>query len=197
MRTVAKRFEAYWDEMARCREAGAYWSLLHVTVCLPDICAALQSSNGRTTGSLYRAWCDRFAPDPFLTSAERWEMRNRLLHEGSARAKRQGRYSGYSFGKPSSTGQIDHKRVERAVLHLDVGELANEIQAAVLSWIAWLKANKQSREGVNVLKNLPSMARCQAKLCGSLDSRHTSAFEPIDVRSNSALQPTRTAPPLS
>jgi hypothetical protein len=86
-------------------------------------------------------------------------MRNRLLHEGSARAKRQGRYSGYSFGKPSSTGQIDHKRVERAVLHLDVGELANEIQEAVLSWIAWLKANKESREAVNVLKNLPSMVQ--------------------------------------
>ena len=162
MEAVAKRFEVYWDEMARCRKAGAYWSLLHVTVCLPDICAALQSSNGRTTGSLYRAWCDRFAPDPFLTSAERWEMRNRLLHVGSARAKRegpQGRYSGYSFGKPSSTGQIDHKRVERAVLHLDVGELANEIQEAVLSWIAWLKANKESREAVNVLKNLPSMVQ--------------------------------------
>ena len=38
-----KAFQTYWEDMERCRGAKAYWCLLHVTVCFPDICAALQS----------------------------------------------------------------------------------------------------------------------------------------------------------
>ena len=39
-------FQIYWDEMDRCRAARTYWALLHVTICLPDICAALERRTG-------------------------------------------------------------------------------------------------------------------------------------------------------
>ena len=50
-----KTFQMYWDDMDRCRAGDAYWSLLHVTVCLPDICAALESDDGRTNQKLHIA----------------------------------------------------------------------------------------------------------------------------------------------
>ncbi len=155
--TLTKRFETYWDDMNRCRTAGAHWSLLHVTVCLPDICAALQAHRGKTSGDLYKSWCATFLTDPLLTSDERWEMRNKVLHQGRARTSKRGRYSGYAFGSPSATGRTDHKRLEHSTLHLDVGELANEMKAAVVAWIDWLEANKNSQEARNVRANLPSM----------------------------------------
>jgi hypothetical protein len=43
---LEKAFAVYFDEIERCRRAGAYWALLHVVVALPDICAALESENG-------------------------------------------------------------------------------------------------------------------------------------------------------
>lgn len=52
-------FQTYWDDIGRCRQAKAYWSLLHVTICLPAICAALQAINGEAGKKLYIAWCDQ------------------------------------------------------------------------------------------------------------------------------------------
>jgi hypothetical protein len=153
---LEQQFSTYWDEMAKCQKAGAYWALLHVTVCLPDICAALESADGESKGWKYKAWCDRFAADPLLTSEERWHMRNRLLHQGRAKSTG-GRYSGYSFSSPAATGRVDHRRVDGTVLHLDVGELAKEMKEAVQRWIESLDASPKSSKATNVRSNLASM----------------------------------------
>jgi hypothetical protein len=151
------RFAVYWHEMERCRKAAAYWAPLHVAVCLPDICAALQSSNGRATGDRYKKWCNRFASDPLLTGGERWDMRCKVLHQGRAKVGKRGRYSEYTFSQPAATGERDHKRIERSTLHLDVGELARETSEAVEKWIEWIEANPRSPQARAVEKNLPSL----------------------------------------
>lgn len=155
--TLTNSFSVYFDEMDRCREAGSYWALLHITVCLPDICAALQSQTGETTGQKYQAWCRQYAGDPSLTPAERWEMRNRVLHQGRARAIATGRYSGYAFGQPASSGAIDHKRYDGSLLHIDVGEFARETRSAVERWITHIESTPSSREALAVEQNLPSL----------------------------------------
>jgi hypothetical protein len=159
-----QRFATYWDDMEECRTASAYWSLLHVTVCLPDICAALQSSDGRNSSGLYKGWCGQFAADPLLTGEERWNMRNKLLHQARARSSRVGRYTEFVFTSPSSTGRVDHKRVDGSVLHIDASELAHEMRAAVDTWIRWLHSHPKSTEAANVRKNLPSMVQVSRAL---------------------------------
>ena len=77
-------FSAYWQDMDRCRNARAFWSLLHVTICLPDICAALQSENGETKGARYISWCDKYLLNPMLSGSERYQMRCKVLHQGRA-----------------------------------------------------------------------------------------------------------------
>jgi hypothetical protein len=156
---LATAFRPYWDDMDRCRTAKAYWSLLHVTVCLPDICAALGSPDGKTTGKLYIAWVDQFLPDPLLTGAERYRMRCKVLHEGRAGTNQPGRYSGFSFGQPAETGEVDHKRVEGTTLHLDVGKLADETKAGVDRWIGAIRANHTSADFLTVQTNLPNLVR--------------------------------------
>jgi hypothetical protein len=51
--TLTFAFKTYWDEMETCLRAKAYWSLLHVIVCLPDLCSALEAKNGQATQKLY------------------------------------------------------------------------------------------------------------------------------------------------
>jgi len=152
-------FETYWDEMERCRKAQAYWSLLHVTVCLPDICAALQSSNGKTRGVLYIDWCNQYLDDSILRGPERYDMRCKILHQGRTCTDEPGRYTGFAFGQPSESGDIDHGRAEGTILHLDVGQLALEMRSAVESWIQDVAASPHSDAAKNVQQNLVSVVR--------------------------------------
>lgn len=152
-------FRIYWDEMDRCCSARTYWALLHVTVCLPDICAALQSRDGETKGPRYVAWCDRYLVDPLLSGAERWQMRCKVLHQGRASINAPGRYDGFSFAQPASNGRVDHRRLEGSALVLDVGMVAGETRTGVEQWIRHLEANPVSVEAVNAHRNLPSLIR--------------------------------------
>lgn len=156
---ISARFSTYWDEMTRCENAGAYWALLHLTVCLPDICAALEASDGESSKVRYVSWCDRFATQPYLTGGERYRMRCKVLHQGRTRTDQPGRYSGFSFGRPAIGGQIDHNRTASGVLHIDVGTMAREITTAVERWITWLENNPGAPESVAVERNLPSLVR--------------------------------------
>ena len=157
--TLTAAFQTYWDDMQRCQQAKAYWSLLHVTACLPDICAALQSANGEATRQRYADWCDKYLPNANLSGAERYIMRCKILHQGRASTDKPGRYTGFAFGQPAASGAADHMRVDGSILHLDVGELARETQHGVEAWIRWLEANPSSPEAINVQKNLPSLVR--------------------------------------
>src|SRR5205085_9391094 len=138
------------QDMERCRVVRAYWCLLHVVVCLPDICAALQSPNGENKKPKYIAWCDQYLKDAFLSSAERYYMRCKVLHQGYASTDPPSRYTGFAFGQPSDSGVIDHKRAENDILHLDVGEFARETWAGVNSWISRLESNPTVTEARNV-----------------------------------------------
>jgi hypothetical protein len=156
-------FQMYWDDMGRCRTGRAYWSLLHVTVCLPDICAALESDNGRTLGKLYIAWCDTNLPDALLTAEERYAMRCKVLHEGRAHVGQQGRYTGFAFTQPAANGDVDHRRVEGTTLVLDVGRLSAEYESGVRGWIRVVEAQPAGPVAMNVERNLQTIVRVHQK----------------------------------
>jgi hypothetical protein len=90
---LEEALSVYWNEAERCRKTEALWALLHVTVCIPDICAALRDGPRKVgeAGLTYRRWCDDYlgdpGPDGVLTSAARWEMRNKVLHESLVRVR--------------------------------------------------------------------------------------------------------------
>jgi hypothetical protein len=157
--TLDDAFTTYWDEMRLCRNTRAYWALLHITVCLPDISAALQSQNGETTAKLYKDWCNLYLNDPLLTGTERYQMRCKVLHQGRATIDQPGRYAGFSFGQPAPGGQVDHGRVDGKALNLDVGMLAKDTEAGVKRWIQQLETNPRSPEALNTRRNLKSLIR--------------------------------------
>lgn len=158
---LGEAFRLYWDEMFLCESSKAYWALLHVAVCLPDICSALQSETGKTTGALYEAWCDQNLKEPVLTGAELYRMRCKVLHQGRASLDKAGRYSGFSFGQPSPNGQVEHGRVVGSVLYIDVGLLAAKLRTAVDAWAARLESAPHSRPAVNAHRNLKSLVRVE------------------------------------
>ena len=157
---INSKFMTYWAEMDLCRRAGAYWALLHIAVCLPDICSALQAPNGETKGHLYIAWCNRHLSDPLLKGDERWAMRCKVLHQGRASTGGQGRYAGFSFGQPAPGGQVSHGPVDSGgTLSLDVGLLSDGVRHGVDHWIQELEANPNRAKATNTERNLGSLVQ--------------------------------------
>ena len=132
---LSNAFKMYFDDAQRSLEAKAYWCLLHITVCLPDVCAALQSRNGETDAEKYKKWCDKYFKQDALTGIERYEIRCKILHQGRSRASKKLRYTGFAFGQPDAFGRVDHLRVDGCTLHIDVGELHRETRNAIRAWI--------------------------------------------------------------
>jgi hypothetical protein len=156
-------FQVYWNDMTKCVHAKAYWSLLHVTVCIPDICAALETPGGNV-GKRYTRWCKAHLTDPKLSADERWNMRCKVLHQGRAKTDKQGRYTDFAFGQPAVTGAIDHLRVDGTTLHLDVGMMAEEMRLAVVNWIGELERDPGSTNATAVERNLCSLVRVTPSL---------------------------------
>jgi hypothetical protein len=158
-RALTSAFAVYRDEMTRCRRAKAYWALLHLAVCIPDICGALEAPDGESTGSRYKDWCDRHLPAAKLNGAERWRLRCKVLHQGRATTDQPGRYTDFTFGQPAATGEVDHYRVVGSTLHTDVGQLADEALDGLDQWIKTVVASPANAVAKNVAKNLPSLVK--------------------------------------
>jgi hypothetical protein len=155
-------FRIYWDEMQLCRDSRTYWSLLHVTTCLPSICAAMQTDSGDTRGAdrkLYAEWCDRYLQEPKLTGVECYEMRCKILHQGRAQAAA-GRYTGFAFTQPPTEGQVYHLAVENGTkLVVDVSRLAEEMRQAVRRWISDLEARPAEAPAANAARHVASLVQ--------------------------------------
>jgi hypothetical protein len=160
--TLEAAFAVYWHEMQRCRDATAYWSLLHVTTCLPAICAAMQTDSGDTKGEdrkLYAAWCDLYLQEPRLKGIECYEMRCKILHQGRAQADA-GRYTGFAFIQPAPAGPAYHLVVEnKTKLVVDVSRLADEMQQAVRRWISALESNPTAPAAINAARHVTSLVQ--------------------------------------
>ena len=166
MLTIGKldqTFQIYWTDMELCRAGKAFWSLLHVTVCLPDICSALEAPDAKTSPRRYMDWCELYLKDGLLSGEERYAMRCKVLHEGRASIGGSARYSGFGFTQPAANGQVDHRRVEGKTLILDVGKLTLEYEAGVRGWIQALEANPGRNDAANVEKNLQTIVQVRQK----------------------------------
>jgi hypothetical protein len=75
-----------FEELRKCHEQKLHQISILIACALPDICAALESENGRTCGEKYKNWCTRnLQLENFsrVTAEELYSLRCRLVHQGS------------------------------------------------------------------------------------------------------------------
>jgi hypothetical protein len=76
------------DEMIRqiraASAAGLYYLALFGALTLPDICGALASSDGKATGTKYKAWLRDNVPGDASDADLIYGLRCSLLHQGRA-----------------------------------------------------------------------------------------------------------------
>jgi hypothetical protein len=137
------------DILAQTRAAnaaGLYYVALFSALALPDICAALESRDGETNGSLYRAWFDRYAARGLITGEAAYKFRCAMLHQG-----RTGHPEGYSkiiFIEPSATGIVFHNNVMGDALNIDVRIFVEELVLAVENWLTTVETTPEYQKNI-------------------------------------------------
>ena len=143
----------YLEEMERCAAASCNWALVHLLVMMPDVCAGLESEDGRTSEARYRAWCERWLGSAQLNGLERYKLRCSLLHQGQAQPDASRlkpgdifRYDRISFG-PAGT---PHLLVQDRLLHVDVSALHRETELGIQRWAEDLEQTRNAFVGPNL-----------------------------------------------
>ena len=158
MPDLRESFKTYHDEIERCLDKQCYWSLVHLLVVLPAICAATETPSGEAGGNEYMNWCRRyFDKDPRFTAADRYGIRVALVHQGRTTVEERGQCQSYSFA-PSGSGEHLTVRDFGAGgknLIIDVGQLANETKRAMEKWFS----DQEDARRPNIARHLPLLAR--------------------------------------
>ena len=66
---------------------GLYYLALYGALTLPDICGALESQNGRSSGPKYKAWLRANVPGQAAEAEQIYGLRCSLMHQGRAMPK--------------------------------------------------------------------------------------------------------------
>ncbi len=179
MRTIEQLrgdFTLYVNEVDRCLETKCHWALLHVLLALPDVCASLEASPGAEVGDRYVDWCSKHLPTSATVSgADRYQMRNALLHAGSATAQNLGKkhhssYTHFSYIDPDGFDVSLHNTTspDGSILNVHVVQIAADTKQAVENWFVALQSDSARLSRVE--QNLGRLSRRQPKRVFATDS---------------------------
>lgn len=73
------------NELKICLSNKLYITALNTALIIPDICSALQSSNGRTDGKKYSNWFNDYVSEKYngnLLGSDVYKIRCATLHQG-------------------------------------------------------------------------------------------------------------------
>ncbi len=158
--------EAIFAEVQRALQAGSYYAALVTSLSLPDICAALESDTGDTTGKsaeLYKKWCSTWliplGKVGELTEKDIYALRCGVMHQGRVGHPNM-QYDRLLFKLPDAAGSYWNNVVfenngdsHETVLMLDVLTCCNSMIAAAQKWY------DTNGDSTNVQKNLPQLVQ--------------------------------------
>ncbi len=146
--------ELMFQEIEHALKCGLYYSSIALVLTLPDICAALASSDGLTSGEKYKKWvqanlCPKYSS---ITPEDFYSLRNGVIHQGKfGHAKMQ--YSRIIFTIPNAQNNIFRNNIINDALNLDAVMFCNDLLAAAREWFS------QNQTDAAVMANLPRLVQ--------------------------------------
>ncbi len=166
-------FHLYLQELATVRSHRSYLSALHLLCAVPDVCGALQSTDGTASGASYREWCQaHLATVREMGPADWWKMRCAVLHQGSSlptdpRSPRS-QYDSMSFVTLTDTRVSAHQLRDGGNITLDIAALADEVTAGIRHWFTWLREPENGAVLARVESRLHTVMSLRPKTYPSL-----------------------------
>lgn len=125
------------NQIRQANDTGLYYVALMTALALPDICSALEASDGLANGTRYAAWFDEHvAPkyNGFLTGSDCYLFRCSFLHQGKTQHPK-GNYSRILFLEPGTSSNIVHNNILNDALNIDVKIFCSDILESVEAWL--------------------------------------------------------------
>jgi hypothetical protein len=142
MRELLRQIEA-------ALEANLYYLALFVSLALPDICGAIDSSDGTASGAKYAAWFDKYvAPrygfrgHQFLTGEDCYRFRCSLLHQGRTQHPRS-TYSRVLFVEPRSNELTIQINIINDALNIDMHIFCQDVMIGARQWLDEVENTQQ------------------------------------------------------
>lgn len=150
--------QAILSEIEGALKAGFYYLAIAIALSLPDVCSALESPEGTTSGPQYKAWYDMWlaASYPMVTAIDIYSLRCGIIHQGRFGHDRM-QYSRILFTVPNPQRIFCHRNIFNDALNLDACTFCRDIMDSVSRWYA----AKQSEPAVQA--NLPRLLRLHPK----------------------------------
>src|SRR5439155_17534405 len=122
-------------EMEGALDAGLYYLAVVLALTLPDICAALESVDGKSNGQRYAAWYDSWLGPhyPTLTGTDLYRLRCAVVHQGRF-GHPQMPYSRVLFALPNPQRHVIHNNIWNDALNLDAQIFCRDVLACVDRW---------------------------------------------------------------
>ncbi len=122
-------------EIRRALDAGLYYIAVVGALSLPDVCAAMESSDGTSSGAQYRSWYNNWlAPKyPRITADDIWSLRCGVLHQGRFGHPRM-QYDRVLFTIPDGRGTVLHNNIMSDALNLDARWFCSDVLESVSRW---------------------------------------------------------------
>lgn len=123
------------DEIDRASATGLYYLALLGALAIPDICAALNSPDGRATGARYIAWYDQQLAQQrsLVDGRECYNFRCSLVHQANLEPVNS-RYDRLIFFEPSGAFQLDNSYLEGALV-LNLTRFVSDLTTAARTWL--------------------------------------------------------------
>lgn len=120
------------NDIETAARQGLWIVALTSALALPDMCAAVGSENGRTTGAKYKNWVEKYLQPkyPRLNPEELYQMRNSLLHQGTSGTDA---YSRLLFVHPAARLHVHNALIGDALV-LDLPTFCSDVISSVRTW---------------------------------------------------------------
>lgn len=126
--------EQLFNEIEVAVVNGFYTLALGMTLCIPDICAALESPDGKTSGRKYKDWYNRYIKDAMpLDGDDCYYFRCAFLHQGSTQHDKS-KFKQIIFVPPIMPA-VFHNNEINGVLNIDLKIFCNELIKGARKWL--------------------------------------------------------------
>lgn len=146
--------ETILSEIEGALAARLYYLAIAMALTVPDICAALESPNGQTSGTKYKAWYNTNLANqyPNITDADCWSLRCGVLHQGRCGHPNM-QYGQILFTVSNAQNNVFHNNILNDALNLDTVIFCRDVVSSARRWFI------QRTNDSAVQANLPNLVQ--------------------------------------
>lgn len=146
--------EIVLNEVEKAIKHEMHYLAVVMALTLPDICSALQSVDGLSSGPKYKEWYRNNLSQkyPCLTDSDCWHLRCGVVHQGRCGHPNM-QYARVIFSVPNPQNSFFHNNILNDALNLDAVQFCRDIMEAVREWY------KRNHTNPTVQLNIPHMVQ--------------------------------------